>query len=365
MMAADELDETRAALRAASIVDEAEPRSFEIMLELNAGRRLRSGSSLLDTPECVESLWGDGHQSIWAKGESFLLCGPDGVGKTTLVQQLVLMFAGIGESNLLGFSAHSQRRTLYLACDRPSQARRSFSRMVSESDRSTLDEGLAVWGGPLPFDLASEPEALLALARRAGADVVVVDALKDVAADLSREETGLGLTRAFQICCAEDVEVVGLHHQRKQQAGAGKPNKLADVYGSRWLTAGAGSVVMLWGEAGDPVVEFSHLKPPDEPVAPFQLIHDHVAGSSTAVDHLDAFAVVLRSSHGATAADVAQALYGESGRNSTMKAKRQLDRLVSEERIHHESGTRGGARGSMPDRYFGLSRPPADDDDER
>jgi len=79
---------------------------------------------------------------------------------------------------------------------------------------------------PLPFDLAGEPAALLAMAKHYGADVVVLDSLKDVAADLSREETGQGLNRAFQGCVADEVDVLALHHQRKAQNGAGKPNRL-------------------------------------------------------------------------------------------------------------------------------------------
>jgi replicative DNA helicase len=328
----------------------------EVLLELN-GRRLVSGASVLDAAECVESIWGDGHQSLWARGEPFLLVGPDGVGKTTLAQQGSLGLGGIGEPRLLGFSLHAdERRVLYVAADRPAQALRSMRRMVSEQDRQALDERLALWKGPLPFDLAKEPDGLLTLVRKAGCGYVVLDSLKDVAADLSKEETGLGLNRAFQLCCANDVDVMGIHHQRKAQPNEGKPRRLADVYGSRWLTAGAGSVLMLWGEAGDPVVELTHLKQPDETVGPFQILHDHTQGRTTVVDHLDAFTVVNRATKGITAADVASALFGDREKNSTEKARRQLQRLVSEHKVHYREGNaRGGAGGRDPARYFPVT----------
>jgi hypothetical protein len=35
-----------------------------------------------------------------------------------------------------------------------------------------------------------------------------------------------------------------------------------DVYGSTWLTAGTGSVILLHGEPGDPIVSMHHLKKP-------------------------------------------------------------------------------------------------------
>lgn len=362
MIASDELDSALAEMCATQHVpppasaDDATRLPIEVILELNAGH-LRAGSSILDAPKTVDSVWGNGHQCIWARGEPFLLVGPDGVGKTTLFQQATLGIAGIGAPDLLGFTLRGPRRVLYIAADRPAQAWRSFHRMVTEADRGLLDDHLALWRGPLSFDLADEPEALRALARRAGAEVVVLDSLKDMAADLSKEETGHGLNRAFQICCADGVDVAGLHHQRKAQTGSGKPRHLADVYGSRWLTAGAGSVVMLWGEPGDPVVEWEHLKQPDEPVGPFEVLHDHLRGRSTAVERIDAFKVVQNSPEGATVAGVAKLLYGESDRNSREKAKRQLERLHNEGRIRRVDGSRGGVRGGAPARYYLVSLP--------
>ncbi len=65
--------------------------------------------------------------------------------------------------------------------DRPQQAARSFRRMVGEGWRSELDDRLAVWQGPPPYDLAKHPTMLLTLACEAGADSVVFDSLKDAA----------------------------------------------------------------------------------------------------------------------------------------------------------------------------------------
>src|SRR5665213_2057492 len=157
---------------------ETSARSFDVLLDLNQ-HRARPGGSILDVAEIVESLWGTGHQSIWPEHEPFALCGPDGVGKTTVAQQLALALAGIRPPTLLGFDvAASERRVLYLACDRPAQVRRSFRRMVAEDDRAQLDDRLVIWEGPLPFDLAAEPDALLALVRRFGCVAVILDSLK-------------------------------------------------------------------------------------------------------------------------------------------------------------------------------------------
>jgi replicative DNA helicase len=338
----DQLSKKRIEKLRGQVSDDEDVSSVDVLLELSA-RRMVDGSFVLDAPEMIESLWGSGHEALWARGESFLICGPDGVGKTTLVQQLALAIAGIGEPEFLGLPvAPGERRVLYLACDRPTQARRSLGRMVGEPDRDLLTKRFVIWRGPLPFDLARNPEALTALARRAECDVVIIDSLKDVASDLSKEETGTGLNTSFQLAVTEGIEVLALHHQRKALQGGGKPRMLSDVYGSRWLTAGCGSVVMLWGEAGDPFIELTHLKQPDEPVGPLIIVHDHVAGRSKVADHVDAYTEVLRSPSGATPASVATAIYGSADRNSTEKARRKLERLANEGKIHRSDPSQGG-----------------------
>ena len=336
--------------------EEREPSSAEVLIELASHRMVEGDRFVLDVPETVPAVWGDGHQVAWAAGEPLLIVGPDGVGKTTVLQQLLLALIGVrGTAQLFGLPVVTGRRVLYIAADRPTQAQRSMNRMVGETDRELLHERLVVWRGPLPFDLVTEPGALLSLARRAGCDVVGIDSLKDVASRLSSDETGQGVNAAFQTCCVEGVDVVAAHHQRKAQAGAPKPKFLSDVYGSRWITAGCGSVFMLWGEAGDPVVELTHLKQPDEPVGPLTVVHDHVAGSASVVDRLDAYTVVTGSAKGTTAAQVAMALFGNAERNSLEKARRQLKSLTEAGKIHYEPGLRGADGKAESGTYFPVS----------
>jgi replicative DNA helicase len=336
--------------------EEREPTSAEVLIELASHRMVEGDRFVLDVPETVPAVWGDGHQVAWAAGEPLLIVGPDGVGKTTVLQQLLLALIGVrGTAQLFGLPVVTGRRVLYIAADRPTQAQRSMNRMVGEKDRALLHESLVVWRGPLPFDLVTEPGALLSLARRAECDVVGIDSLKDVASKLSSDETGQGVNAAFQTCCVEGVDVAAAHHQRKAQAGAPKPKFLSDVYGSRWITAGCGSVFMLWGEAGDPVVELSHLKQPDEPIGPYSILHDHVAGSSSVMDRMDAYTVVTSSLKGTTVAQVATTLFGNAERNSFEKARRQLKSLAAAGKIHHEPGLRGAVGKAESGTYFPVS----------
>lgn len=132
----------------------------------------------------------------------------------------------------------------------------------------------------------------------------------------------------MQHVVAARIELCGLHHSRKATDGNRRPDKLDDVYGSRWITAGAGSVVHLYGEAGDRVVQLHHLKHPSGVVGPLRVFHDHrtgrswIAGTVTVDD-------VLRdaSSDGVTVKSVAARLFDRVDPDRAMveKARRRLN----------------------------------------
>jgi replicative DNA helicase len=242
------------------------------------------GDSIDPTP-----IWGVGDQVLWAEGEGLMIYGPQGRGKSTLAQQLVNARNGFGPPELLGLPVkRDDRPTLYLAMDRPRQVQRSWRRMVDrDRDWEALNGKVIVWLGPLPFKLAWDDAGMLpAWAQdEFGAGLVVVDSYKDLAPKLTDDETGNLVNRVVQKTLAAGIDWVGLHHPRKSQAQNKKPDSLDDVYGSTWLTSGLGSVIGLWSkDAGEDLVEFSHIKQPAEVVSLGAVRHDHAAGRTTAVD---------------------------------------------------------------------------------
>jgi replicative DNA helicase len=318
-------------------------------------RLIAGGTFLLDAPTGVPAIWGNGEQVAWSQGEPLLLVGPPGVGKTTVAGQLVMARLGL-HGLVLGMPVAAGRRMLYLACDRPAQVQRALGRLVDESHRQVLDERLVVWKGPPPTDFARHPDTLISMCADARADTVVIDSLKDVALKLSDDETGAALNAALQRAVAEGVEVLALHHQRKNAASGGKPTRLEDVYGSIWITAGAGSVVLLWGEAGDPIVELSHLKQPAEPIGPLKVLHDHDRGTSGIFEQVDVLQVLLHRP-GMTAADLARVLSNGQAPtdNDRERARRKLDRLVRDNLAHRNPGSKGGRGGGTPATYYAAA----------
>lgn len=293
--------------------------------------RFRAGGAfILDIPDEVPAIWGRGDEVLWADGEALTICGPPGVGKTTLSGQVVR--ARIVGGNVLGLPVEpTSGRILYLAMDRPRQIARALRRTLGNVPRGILDERLVIWPGPPIADVALRPETLLGLCQLAGADTVVIDSIKDAAVGLSNDEVGAGYNRARQMCIAAGVQVLELHHMVKKGDAGSKPTSLADLYGSVWIGAGSGSVLLLSGVAGEPIVQMTHLKQPAEEVGPWRLIHDHTRGETSIFQQADLVLIAkLAGPHGITAKQAASSINEKDNPTASEieKARRRLTRLT-------------------------------------
>jgi len=304
------------------------------------------GSFVFDTPPTPAAVWGEGGDVAWASGEALMICGPSGVGKTTLAVQLVAARLGLGKPELLGLPVvGGAKKVLYLAMDRPPQISRAMQRLFDPDQREALEERLIVWKGPPPRDLAKAPDTLLKMCELAEADTVVVDSLKDGVLKLSDDESGGGYNLARQRALAAGVEVLELHHQRKAGGDNKKPSKIDDVFGSVWLTAGAGSVMLLWGEPGDPVVELLHIKQPSEPLGPWMVVHDHAHGESKLQRQLDILQMArYQGQVGLNVPLVAREMFMTDKPTAAQveKARRKLNTLVNSGHLTMFEGGRNG-----------------------
>lgn len=317
-------------------------------------------SFVSDTPAGATPLWGTAGKTAWASGESLMLVGPPGVGKSTIAQQIVMARLGL-LSAVLEMPVQEGEKLLYIAADRPSQLARAFNRIVHQPDRDILRERLVFWTGPLPASLNTEPQLLAELAAEHGADTVVIDSLKDVVGKLTDDEAGLAYNNARQQLLRDGVELLELHHQRKQGADVSRTQRpvLDQVYGSAWFTAGAGSVLFLSGAAGDPVVHLHQLKTVDDEIGPFPVLHDHARGLSHVDTSLDPLTLLRQAgAHGLTARQLAAQTTGEAKPSPAdiAKARRRLETLAKSGHAAQETGAGGGTGGGQATRWQATAR---------
>lgn len=300
------------------------------------------GTFVLDVPETPPAVWGRDGDVLWAEGEALMIAGPQGAGKTTLAFQVIRARLGL-QGEVLGLPVvPGGGRVLYLAMDRPAQAQRAAARLFAKDDRAILDQRLIVWKGPPPMDFAKNSDVLTTMCREAGADTVVLDSLKDAAVGLSDDLVGASYNRARQVAIASGVQVLELHHPRKAGANGGEPTTIADIYGSTWLTSGCGSVISLYGAAGDPIVSFRHLKQPMNEVGPFKVAHDHAAGISAVMHGVDLLELVrISGAEGLIARAAAVALFETVKPTDAQveKARRRMEKLRADGILYRLDGS--------------------------
>jgi hypothetical protein len=341
-----------------------EPPPDEAPADASPERYINGARFILDQPPTIPAIWGHGAQVLWAEGEALMIAGGQGLGKTTLAGQLVRALLGVGDGQVLGAPVHYQGEpVLYLAMDRPRQIARSLGRQFDEADRHALG-GLVVRPGPPAADFAAQPSLLAGMAEDLGARVVVVDSLKDAAIGLSDDQVGASYNRARQALLHSGVQLLELHHVVKRGTNPNGPiTAVADIYGSTWLTSGVGSVVLLYGEPGDPIVGFRHVKQPAEEVGPWRLLHDQAAGT-LAIEHSVSLVELVRASgvDGLTARAAAAAINEKPNpsRAEVEKARYRLDQLATSGTLVRLDGGRGGGGERSPAAWFLTEREQSD-----
>lgn len=295
-----------------------------------------AGDAIWCQPAVIPARWGTGDQVLLSRGEGGMLSGPQGAGKSTIAQQLVLHMIGVLEGDFLGFPvAPVVGKVMYLAMDRPQQALRSMRRMVTESQVATLNDRMLIWQGPPPIDPLSSPSAFADWVQDEcpGVEFVVIDSTKDLAAGLSKDEVAAALNSSWQELIARDVDLLLLHHPVKSP-GSGDVTDLNAVYGSTWLTAGLGSVFTISGEAGDQSVTLTHVKQPAEVVGPITVQHNRKTGLSVHTGALpDLMDCLDDNPNGLTVTDLAIRTKGDDSSSAKQAVSRRLKQLAKDSQV--------------------------------
>jgi len=191
---------------------------------------------------------------------------------------------GLAPADILGWPVEpipTDQTILYIAADRPKQAMRSLRRMIPTTAKNLVRERLIFEHTRQLY--ADQPHNILEACQQANAKVVVIDSTKDVAVGpLKDEATAKSFMDNIQACIANDIEVIYMHHPRKAPNETGKREiDIDDVYGSTWLTAGAGSVLLVNGKPGSGLLRVEQLKAPSQFIQPFDVSVNYDTGELT------------------------------------------------------------------------------------
>jgi hypothetical protein len=325
-----------------STIDEARrvirERAAQKLLDACSDQTL-DGVAFLESNVDKPPLWGIGDRSLLAPGQGSMVFGSDGAGKSSIMQQFTFARLGLGPDEILGFPVEQSDQTaLYLALDRPEQIRRSIARMVDVANptvRDRLKRKLVVWRGALPFHCDMDPKAFADWLMQIGGDdlgLLIADSVKDMVSSCTEDAAGMGFNDTVQHITSRGVEFGCCHHNRKPNAANTRPRKLADVYGSRWLTAGLGSVLNIW-KLDDHRRELTQLKTPyGNPIQPVEYTDDYTHGvSSTAEKWTDVLvdALAAAGSNGLTDAEAVAAVFKVGPKDHTYHAyRKKIARLL-------------------------------------
>lgn len=265
------------------LADRAAQDEIEAAEVANAPDKWLAGDVVLDTP-VVSPIWGPSGSPYTASGQSTLLAGPDGTGKSTICCHYAkarLGLPGWGET-MLGEPVEALRAdqaVLYIAADRPVQIFEGFGRGMTEAMREVLHERLAFWPGPPPMDLATRAgqQWLLRKVQQVNAGLVFFDSRKDVGDVMDPREV-TRLNRLLKHLDADGVEVFIPHHNIQTADKLSKPPELTQVKGLREVFSGMGSVLMIKGAPGSEFVTLHQVKPVRELHPPVRLRIDMAGG---------------------------------------------------------------------------------------
>lgn len=204
-----------------------------------------------------------------------LITGPSGIGKTQFTLDAAMHLA-LGR-NYLGRTVDKPHKIGFFSLEMGLTDLKYFvefqSQAYSPEERAILQENLIMFpvGEPLYLNSPTERKRIEQLVEEHSFDGVIFDSLGSVTEESLSNEEDIKRLMGWndRLRKKKGIFTWFIHHHRKATGDNKKPNKLADVYGSQYITARATTVLCLWNLGIPNALQVIMLKlrlaPPVEP----------------------------------------------------------------------------------------------------
>lgn len=248
--------------RITDIVSRARSKYPSVGVQQETSELLSSVFSLkefMETEVNIEWVW-DG---LFQRGGQFLLSGAPGLGKTQLSLQASYSFLLGGK--LFGREITPVNKVGIFSMEMGHTDLKQFLNMqlpyYSEEERERLNEGLVIFplGESIFLDKEDSAKKFEEAVMEQELDGIFIDSLGSCVSGSLSDDTAM---RAFMSWSDSFRNRTGkfiwyIHHNRKATGDNKKPKKLADIFGSQYITGRSSSVVTLYG---DPTVNKNKLE---------------------------------------------------------------------------------------------------------
>lgn len=198
---------------------------------------------------------------------SMVILGKPSVGKSTFALRMAMSLA-LGEEYFLQWKIVNRQKTLFVSLEMQyAELKQFFVDMnIPEEKQAELQEWFHIWpiGFAYPFDVPDQQPELLKFIDQHGIELVIIDSLGLSMYGSTKNDDDVKRLNSFM---NEDVRskrgcgYVFIHHDRKQGIEtADRIADLDDVFGSRYITANAQTVMLLSQKKGSPKLHILQLK---------------------------------------------------------------------------------------------------------
>ena len=254
---------------------------------LNWAHQARNYREVLEevSPEYIPLIGNKDTGLLWAKGAPLYIAGSEGTGKTFLLLQYVrAAFSNekwLGRFRVAPLERHE--RIVILNMDRPEPLKIRLGQIIETMALPPMPHRIQMlqMSDLQGKNLINDPTLLKDICRETESTHVLIDGLDRLLEDVTADQGGRAVADGMTHALSGGFQVMATMHLVKSRDNAPANNRSRDVYGSQYLGASAGSLLVLNKESETCIT----LKQRKNIVGhePFdgRVIHDHPEHRST------------------------------------------------------------------------------------